>query len=171
MVEQQIQNYWHEFTFKIFILKARSLWNHLRSWKCTACTVYVNTGWKKSQLSRHTFKNVQSIALKRRAARRIDANIVSFLSRKLLTRVQPKFKDFVALKYNMVTLCYASRLWIHHLRQKMHNYLSDTRLATVAWLYLAFMSVVFPHSGLSLSSLVYASLPFYFTSVSFFGNG
>jgi len=65
---------------------------------------------KKRQLSRPAVKNAQSIALKRIAARRINANVVSFLSRKLLNRVQPKFKDFVVWKYNMVTLCYTWRL-------------------------------------------------------------
>lgn len=65
---------------------------------------------EKSQLSRPTIKTAQSIALKRIAARRVDANVVSFFSTKLLNRVQPKFKDFVVWKYIMVTLCYTSRL-------------------------------------------------------------
>lgn len=71
-----------------------------------ARAVYVSTVRGTSRLSRPATRNAQSIALKRIAARRIDANVVSFLSRKLLNRVQPKFKDFccVEIQYGYTML-------------------------------------------------------------------
>lgn len=91
---------------------------------------------KNPLLSWPTVKKTKSTALKRIAARRINANVVSFLSRKLPNRVQPKFKDFVVLKYNIVTLCYTLNLKIHHLSWKLYNFLAGGHMNIFAGLSL-----------------------------------